>query len=138
METQKKLTKKQVRVLDDFFGESLEEPPSLKKSKVKNAVYKKWLLSDEFFEELIKRACRKTKVMIAHYSQFAAAKLIGLADSEKDEIARKACLDIITLQTAASESAERPDETGDNKSDFAISDKKASKLLAVLAEDDEE
>jgi hypothetical protein len=74
--------------------------------------------------------------MIAQYSHLAAAKLIALTDCEKEETARKSCLDIITLQMNPPEGD--AGQADDKKSDFVISDKKASKLLAVFAEDDEE
>jgi hypothetical protein len=135
MKTQKELNKKQIRVLDDFFSEAVQEESVLKKNKVRSAVYKRWLLTDDFFDEFIKRAKRKTKFMIAQYSHIATAKLIELTDCEKEETARKSCLDIITLQMNSPETA--VGQTEDNKSDFVISDKKASKLLAVLAEDEE-
>jgi hypothetical protein len=72
--------------------------------------------------------------MVAQYSQFATAKLIELAGCDKEEIARKACLDIVSLQTKMVEPAEKTEDENE-RADIALDPATASKILQALAEE---
>ncbi len=131
----KKLSKKQLAVIDDLFACELDEQTILDKHKIKRSTYNRWLADEKFEAELVRRI-KTTKLMsevlIAKYSVVAAAKLVGLTESEKEETARKACLDIISLpHITLPEQAD-----GEKNETVQLSDETASRLLAALAEED--
>jgi hypothetical protein len=131
----RKLSKKQKAVLEDLFSGELSQQEVLAKHKVKTTLYNQWLTDENFaeaFDRRIANAYRQSQLIIATYAPLAAAKLVSLTNSEKDETARKACLDIIA-QIANGKSL--TDATAISDQQLAISDQTASKLLAALAED---
>jgi hypothetical protein len=134
MERRKKLNRKQLAVIDNLFAGELDEQAILDKYKVKRSTYNRWLADADFEEELTRRI-KTTKLMsnvlIAKYSVVAAAKLVGLTESEKEETARKACLDIISLPHIT-----LPEQVDNEENETVqLSDEMASRLLAVLAEE---
>ena len=132
---QKHLTKRQMTVIDDLFEGRLDEAAVLAKHKVSTRLYRAWLADDVFTDELkfrIDSAKRASELIIAKYSPVAAAKLVGLIDSEKDETVRRACLDILA---STRQTDEAPAETVDpNKHQPDLPPDVASKLLEVLAQ----
>ena len=77
---------------------------------------------------------------MAKYSCLAAAKLVELTTSGKEETARKACLDIIAPPTLTAKKTRTPAEqqgTADKQTP-QLSPQTASKLLAALAEEKED
>lgn len=141
MARKKQLSKKQFAVINDLFDGGLDEQAVLEKHKLSRGIYNKWQM-DKFFEaEFSKRiaaAHRQGELIIAKYAPLAAAKLVQLTESDKEETARKACLDIISLPMLAGKEAGRPVNTGnedaESKPQNSISPEVAGKLLAVLAE----
>ena len=132
---ERKLAKKQLAVIADLFEGGLDEAEVLIKHKVSTRLYRAWLADELFADELkfrIESARRSGELIIARYTPVAAAKLVGLIDSKKDETVRRACLDIM--------SAGRQQDRGDTDSEPSSENKPelppalASKLLAVLAE----
>ena len=75
---------------------------------------------------------RQSQYIIGKYAPIAAAKLVQLTESEKDETSRKACLDVIMLQSN-SKSIES-DETESAEQTEQLSGEQASRILAALAE----
>lgn len=140
MSRQRHLTQRQLAVLDDLFGSELDEEGVLEKHRVRRSTYDRWL-GDKVFAERFKQHLnglkRRNELLMAKYSCFAAAKLVELTTSEKDETARKACIDIITLPNKISEEVEQVNksERGEVEEISELSPKRASRLLAVLAED---
>jgi hypothetical protein len=132
---ERKLTKKQMTVIEDLFEGGLDEAGVLAKHKVSTRLYRAWL-GDEFFADEIRfriESARRTgELIIARYTPVAAAKLVGLIDSDKDETVRRACLDILEAgrqqDTATSDSAPSNEHQPDLPPDVA------SKLLEVLAQ----
>ena len=99
-ESKKHLTKRQLAVIDDLFAGEIEEKQILAKHKISMSVYRKWASETAFLDEIgfrIDSARRQGDFIIARYAPVAAAKLIQLTESEKEETARKACLDIISI-----------------------------------------
>jgi hypothetical protein len=96
----KRITKRQRDVLDDLFTGRDNEQQVLEKHKISQRAYDKWLADANFaveFERRLQNARRQGELLLARYSALAAAKLIELTQSQAQETARKACLDIITL-----------------------------------------
>lgn len=138
----KKLTKRQLAVVEDLFAGELDEQAVLEKHKIQPLLYERWLADARFLEYLEGRMMRmhlQGRMVLACYVPLAAAKLIKLTDSEKEETARKACLDILyppgMSGPAPSSVAGAPRETTGAAPN--LSPEAASRLLAALAESSE-
>jgi hypothetical protein len=138
--TERRLTARQLAVIADMFIGELAEQEVLDKHKVSRQLYNKWLADDLFaeqFDKQIAASYRQSAAIIARYAPLAAAKLVELTASEKVETARKACLDIISMnshdQSPAPVSSFEDRNGGDKQPQ--ISAETAGKILAVLAEE---
>jgi hypothetical protein len=136
----KYLSKKQLAVIEDLFSSNLDEGSVLEKHKVSRHVYNKWLLDKTFSAEVERRmklAYRQSELIIAQYASVAAAKLVELTESEREETARRACLDIIGLPKLSIKEAEKlKGAVSESKKPVSKLPKKvARRLLAVLAEE---
>ena len=132
-----RLTKKQLRVLDDLFGGQMDEADVLKKHNVTLSTYRRWLGYEEFVSEFnfrIESSKRQGQLIVARYVPAAAARLVELAGDDKGETSRKACLDIMSMPMVTRDNnvgevankAEEPVEVIDNET--------ASRILKTLAE----
>jgi hypothetical protein len=136
----KKLSKKQLAVIDDLFGGGLDEQAVLEKYKVNRNIYNRWLADELFvseFDNKIMSAHRQSVVLIAKYAPLAAAKLVQLTESEKEETARKACMDIISLPALLDKRKVQPDElqTTETQLPQQLTEQAAGRLLAALADE---
>ena len=135
----KKLSKKQLAVIDDLFSGELDEQAVLEKHKVNRNVYNRWMADDLFvseFDRKIMSAHRQSAALIAKYAPLAAAKLVQLTESEKEETARKACMDIISLPALLDKRIVRPGElqTTETQLPQQLTEQAAGRLLAALAQ----
>ena len=142
MAKRKKLSKKQLAVMEDLFSGELDEQAVLGRHKVSRNVYDKWLADGLFVSEFDRRimlAHRQSAALIAKYAPLAAAKLVQLTESEKVETARRACLDIISLQALLDKRMAPPNEsqTPETQPLQQITDQTASRLLAALAQEEQ-
>lgn len=135
-------TKRQLDLIDDLFAGELDEAAVLEKHDVTARIYGRWQADDAFIEHLEKRiaaAHRSSAALIARYAPVAAAKLIQLTQSDKEEVARRACLDVISMQKpqpkAAPPDAAEPRPAGQFP---PLSDHAASRILEILAEDSQQ
>ncbi len=139
------LSRKQLVVLEDLFAGELDEQAVLLKHNVRRNVFNKWLTNEAFrqqFDQRIESAYRQSQLIIARYAPLAAAKLVELTNSDSQETARKACLDIISLR-ATQAILPKTDTTAGMQDQSALnvsapnlpqlSDETASRLLSVLA-----
>lgn len=151
MAKRKQLTKRQLAVIEDLFSDFsiVDEQAVLDKHKVSRNLYNKWLTNSLFTEQFDRRiaaAHRQSTALVARYAPLAAAKLVQLTDSDKEETARKACLDIISMPHQLGMSLR---STGGEKTQASsepsapnlgtpqqLSDQTASRLLAILAEEE--
>jgi hypothetical protein len=141
MSQAKRLSKRQLAVIEDLFTSEQDESGVLKKHKVNRILYAKWLADPAFaeqFDQRIAGAYRRSAFKIARSATEAVEELLKLAKSDKGETARKACLDIINMHHSPRDSA--PVATsGKNESSSPespnLSPETAGKLLAVLAEE---
>ena len=139
MAKRKRLSKRQLAVIDDLFAGQFDEQAVLGRHKVSRNTYNRWRAGGGFDEELSRRiasAQRQSELIIARYSVVAAAKLVQLTESEKEETARKACLDIISLPKLTARQPDPADKTQtDAEKRFEqLPPETAGKLLAALAE----
>ena len=138
MATPKKLTRRQLALIEDLFAGESEEQEVLDKHKVGRQLYCRWLADKAFSAQLDQRvagAYRQSTFLIARHARSAAERLIGLTECQKEETARKACLDIITMNPStglAATGATAEDKTEDPA---PIPPQTASRLLAALAEE---
>ncbi len=139
MTKRKQLTKRQLAVIEDLFSDFsiVDEQEVLDKHNVSRSVYNKWLTDSLFTEQFDRRiaaAHRQSAALIARYAPLAAAKLVQLTDSDKEETARKACLDIISMpQITTHKSQVANSDTPGSQIALPLSDQTASRLLAILA-----
>ena len=96
----KKLSKRQINVLDGLFTGELTLNEILKKCRVSQITYYDWL-SDPFFMSAFDKRIDSARAVLTStlsaYSQAALLALVNLTRSQKTETARKACLDIVKL-----------------------------------------
>jgi len=141
MPVAKKLTKRQLDVIEELFVGRLEEQEIFEKYNLSRKLFNKWWDDDTFkqqFEKRLADAYRQSTVLIARYATTAAAKLIQLTGSDKPETARKACLDIISMPVRTAGKKAQPSEEhqpADNSPPISFNTETAGKLLAVLAEE---
>ena len=141
MARKKRLSKKQLAVIEEMFSEQFDEQQVLDKHKVSRNVYNKWLADSAFADEFDRRiasARRQGELIIAKYASLAAAKLVQLTESQSEETARKACLDIISLPSAKKPQGPSETEQASEQPTPQLSAATASRLLAVLAEEKQE
>ena len=140
MAGRKYLSQKQLTVLEDLFNSDLDEQAVLDKHKVRRSTYDRWLedkLFAERFKQYVNGLKRRSELLLAKYSCLAAAKLVELTASGKEETARKACLDIISPPTLAAKKTQAstdPQGTVDKQA-RQLPLQTAGKLLAALAEE---
>jgi hypothetical protein len=131
------LGRKQRAVINDLLN-GLNKYESLEKNKVRPARYRQWLKNKLFRQELTARIDaqkRQGKFLMLHCFPQAATKLAELIDSKKDETARKACIDVISLQKTHLDKESAEKDQSENQP-LKISDEKAARMLAILAEDE--
>ncbi len=131
---QESLSEKQIAIIDDMFACELDEQAILDKYNLSRREFNRWLADENFRAKLFRRmeiARLLSEVLLAKFAVTAAAKLVQLTECDKEETARKACLDIITLPYLAAQKTEPPAE----EEPMEISDETASRMLAILAED---
>ena len=135
-----RLGKRQLAVITDIFENALTETDALAKNHVSKWLYQKWLDNPTFLDELDARfdqALRRSKFLIAHCLPLAVQRLVQLIVSEKDETARKACLDLISLQLSNAGLQNSKNPLPRKELPAKLTPEKASKMLAILAEPDE-
>jgi len=132
----KNLTRRQRAVIEDLFTAEMDEQDVLDQHKVGGTLYSRWLADERFvaeFERRMTQAYRSGRLILARYATVAAGKLVALTDCKKEEVARKACLDIITLEdptrTGPPNAAADPSDTGPGE----LPPETARRILAALA-----
>ena len=137
MTKRKQLTKRQLAVIEDLFSAELNEQQVLDNHNVSRNIYNKWQTDESFAKEFARKidsARRQGQLIIARYASLAAAKLVRLTESENQETARKACLDIISLPKQPAEETKQSDsKTPSPAAQTQLSAETAGKLLAALA-----
>ena len=132
------LSDKQHAVINDLFQNGLTEPETLEKHSISPRRYRRWLKNGLFAQEIndrLEAAMRQSKIVMARWLPLTAERLAQLTISEKDETARKACLDVISLHTPETEQkAAQNAQTVQAKENKPLPPEMASKLLAALAE----
>lgn len=139
-----KVSKKQLAVIDELFSGDLDEQAVLDKYNISRAQYCRWLANEDFAEQFDRRiaaAYRQSAALIARYATLAAAKLVQLTESSNPETSRKACLDIITLDSRRSMLDTRSKPADEKPAEHhlqTLSPETAGKILEVLAQEEKQ
>ena len=128
------LTTKQRRVARAVYEGQLTEEQLCREFGITLKLLRRWLVSEELQRELARlceTSARETRLIINRYGPIAAAKLVTLLDSDKEDIARRSALDMIDRCCG-----ERPAGSDENETDnpAGISDEQARRMLLTLAE----
>jgi hypothetical protein len=94
----KYLTTKQNQVIEDLFTGKLEVEDVLKKWGVSQRTYSRWHQQELFaaeYDRRLKLSHRQSELVFANWASTAASRLANLTSAEKEETARKACVDVI-------------------------------------------
>jgi hypothetical protein len=129
-----KLSRKQLAVIDDIFAGNLDDQSIIQKNKLRLSTYNQWQNNAHFIAEFETRmaiAHRKSLAVIAGYATVAAVKLVQLTDSENQETARKACLDIISFGNSNKNSIQTKPSDPDQEP-LAFDHQTAARLLKAL------
>lgn len=135
MSESKRPTKRQRAVIDDLFADQASEREVLDRHNVGAALYDQWLADERFrryVEERIARAYRQARLILARNAPQAARRLIELSRCRKEDLARRACLDIITPPADAHPNAAPPAEAANDPA-ADLPPETATRLLAALA-----
>ena len=140
MAGRKYLNQKQLAILEDLFNSELDEQAVLEKHGVRRSTYDRWLSEDVFVERFKQHLAgleRRSELLMAKYSYLAAAKLVELTASGKEETARRACLDIMAMPRKILAKTEPADNSklGEAVQVSGLSPATAGRLLAALAEE---
>lgn len=134
----KRLSKKQLALTEDLYSGKLNEQQLLDKHKLGRWLYRKWLADRQFNKELDQRiveAHRQSTFVLARNACEVAETLVKLTKCEKEETARKACLDIITMNRSTVLAGYNTTSDDKVKEPAPISPQAASRILAILAEE---
>ena len=139
MSEEKSLSAKQLAVIEDLF-EGEQEHEILKKHKLSRKIYEKWLVNEAFKDQLDRRITweyRRSELMLARKARQAVSNLVKLTEPEKGEIARKACVDLITISANRSAGNNTIQAVNPSPSPESppFTHETAGKLLAVLAKE---
>jgi hypothetical protein len=130
------LGKVQRAVIKDLLESQLPEHEVLEKHKVNPWQYKKWLANGLFTREFNARLDARMRqgnlIMLRCFPQ-AAETFVKLIKSQKEETARKACFDVITLWKN-DEADHLPVQKDTRDEAPQLSQEKAAKIWAILAE----
>ena len=124
-----KLNKKQRDFLDEILNNRSSVELASEKLNISSDCLCKWFASADFTEELAGRLeliIKRADMLISQNRLTAAEKLVNLTSCEKEETARKACLDILELTATITDKNHKPQQK--------IDPKIAAKLLSILAE----
>jgi membrane carboxypeptidase/penicillin-binding protein len=137
----KYLTKRQRGVLVDLFSGKFTEREVLEKRKVTRRTYHRWHAQEYFaaeYKRLLELVRSESQLVFARYSSDIAMKLVTLAAAEKEETARKACMDVIVNHDNKTKLKGKNDSKPIEEPLPELPPEVASRLLAALANDDDD
>ena len=132
----KYLTKKQKGVLEDLFSGGLNVQEILEKWKVTRRTYYRWHAQPFFaaeFKRLLNLAQSRCELILARYTADVAMKLVSLSAAEKEETARKACMDVIVNHDRKVKHKSKDENNAIEEPLIDLSPEVAGKMLALLA-----
>jgi hypothetical protein len=138
--TYNRLGKRQRALITDMFENGLAISQALEKNKIPKWLFRKWKANPFFMEqcrEQVNEATQQNTILLARVFPQAAKRLAELLVSEKDEIVRKVCVNLIEMRKADIEhDLARKEDDDQTKNKYNLTQEKAAKIWAVLAEKD--
>jgi hypothetical protein len=134
----KYLTGNQRGVLADLFSGKFTVQEVLDKRKVTRRTYYKWHAQPFFaaeFKRLLELSRNEYQLVFAHYAPDIAMKLVSLTAADKDETARKACMDVIANHERKVKHKNENESNAIEEPLIDLSPEVAGKMLALLAEE---
>ncbi len=128
------LTEEQLAVIEDLVDGELDETAVLKAHGVSKDDYRKWLKQQAFIAELqflMDSARRLGMFRIARDAPEVAKRLLALTKCDKPDVARRACLDILTMPQTLADGGDEASEKGTIEP--VIDTPTAAIILAALA-----
>lgn len=126
------LTKAQKCVLTLIFEDKKTEEEALEEAKVARPIYDGWFRQALWLKEYEHRimACKRTSdLIITTFKEVAATKLVTLTNCEKEDVARKACLDIIEREI-------KVDEITEIEKEVKLKPRTQEKIMEIMANDE--
>ena len=130
------LSKRHKEVARALFEGGLSEAEACEQCGVSGAVLRRWLGWDEFLAEL-DRLCeesrRKTRFILSRFGPVAAVRLVDLVGSAKDDVARRAAMEMVARCLNGEEVFTSVRDGQEGEGEVELSDEEARRMLAVLA-----
>jgi hypothetical protein len=138
METDNIVTTRQLLAIDELFASGGDKNAVLQKFSISPSKWKRWQTQQPFnraLEAKMKTLNQNGQMLLLQHSSWVSARLLELCNSEKEEVSRKACYNILQLNSETVEKIppQPDDDAEDTKTN--LTDEQAAKILAVLAED---
>ena len=136
----KYLTTKQSQIIEDLFTGNIEFEDVLKKHGISQRTYCRWLEQENFaleYKRRLKLSEHLKELILARYTPSAASGVARLTVAQKEETARKACMDIINhpdIKAKIQSQIKKPPEKEEQDPLPDLEPEVVSKLLTVLAE----
>jgi hypothetical protein len=130
------LSKKQRGVLVDLFSGKFTIQEVLDKRKVTRRTYYRWHAQQYFaaeFKRLLNLARSEHQLVFARYASDIATKLVSLTAADKEETARRACMDALANHVRKTKSIDDAKAQPQDMQLPEIPPEMASRLLAALA-----
>ena len=130
------LSKKQRGVLVDLFSGQFTVQEVLEKRKVTRRTYYRWHAQQYFaaeFKRLLNLARSEHQLVFARYATDIATKLVSLTTADKDETARRACIDALANHVRKARTTDDDKDKPEDKQLPEIPPDVASRLLAAMA-----
>jgi hypothetical protein len=130
------ITTRQLRAIDEFFAANGDENEVLKNFSISPARWKRWQTQQPFnraFEAKMSALNRQGQVILLQNTSWVTARLLELCNSPKEEVSRKACLNVLQLNNETIEKNITPET--DEPRQTNLTHEQAAKILAVLSED---
>lgn len=133
------LSGKQKKVAQAVYEGALSDEEISRQCRVSTTRLLQWYQDQEFRAEL-DRLCDiaglRTRCLIANYAMHAAARLIALLDADKEDVARRAALDLVDRSVRISEQSGRShDGDAEGRAEVeSLGEEQAREMLLTLAE----
>jgi cystathionine beta-lyase/cystathionine gamma-synthase len=133
------ITDRQLHAIDELFASGGDENAVLRKFSISLSKWKRWRSQQPFnkaLEAKMKTLNQNGQMLLLQHSSLASARLLELCNSQKEEVSRKACLNVLQLNSETVEKNTSLENSQSNEPEKThLTTEQASKILAVLSED---
>ena len=130
------VTTRQLQAIDELFASGGNENAVLQKLSISFSKWKRWQTQQSFNVAIgakMKTLNQNGQMLLLQHSSWVSARLLELCNSEKEEVSRKACYNVLQLNNETVEKIpQQPDDDEDTKTN--LTDEQAAKILAFMAD----